>query len=300
MFMHRLTQLVSKVYFQFFAISFFLFLDQFSKWLARHHLDESISFMGLLFTNIENKGFAFSSFHNLPEFFRISFTSGFGLFFLILYLFLNFSITKPVPLIRWGLIFFISGILGNVFDRILRGFATDLISLNTPFHMPVINLADIFQFVGFFSIFCGFYLYRKVIFYDKDKRFTFWISHEFQKKFCFIFASAGLGFSVIITTFFYTFLKITLKTSYLSLAAKESVIQTAFVIIFIYTALFVALLIFTALLYSHRIIGPFNKFKKFILSEEYKTSRPLKLRSGDELIEVEELAKKLQDDFSKK
>lgn len=50
--------------------------------------------------------------------------------------------------------FLIGGVLGNLFDRILRGFVIDYISLNIfGFSFPIFNLADIFIVLGVILMF---------------------------------------------------------------------------------------------------------------------------------------------------
>lgn len=49
------------------------------------------------------------------------------------------------PLVKWGLLFILSGALGNLYDRITLGFVVDFIDLRV---WPVFNVADSFITIG--------------------------------------------------------------------------------------------------------------------------------------------------------
>ena len=59
----------------------------------------------------------------------------------------GFSLTNTA----YGLL--LGGILGNLLDRIIRGYVTDYVSLNiVGYHFPIFNLADTFIVIGVFLL----------------------------------------------------------------------------------------------------------------------------------------------------
>lgn len=137
-------------------------LDQLVKWWIRGNipLGESIPFLPHLMdlTYIQNTGAAFSSFS--------------GLTWLLTLVSLGASVAIAVLLGKnffpgkWGklsLSLILAGAVGNLIDRALLGFVTDMFE-TTFIHFAVFNVADICVVVG------GFLMAVYVIFlWDKDK-----------------------------------------------------------------------------------------------------------------------------------
>ena len=141
-------------------ISFLAFLiDQIVKVLMLKYITIVNLIPGFLsFMVVKNKGVAFSMFWG-NRWFIIIFS-----IFLVLALiwFLNNEyICKKednfIKNIEYGILF--GGIFGNLFDRIIRGYVVDYISLNFfGYSFPIFNLADIFITFGvlimlFYSLF---------------------------------------------------------------------------------------------------------------------------------------------------
>ena len=136
-----------------------ILVDQFSKKLAESVLAEraSISVIpGILeFEYLENKGAAFSIFQNQ---FWIFYVITILIFVIILYLYIkikrklillisndqNFTeMPKSICFLTVMLAIVAAGAIGNLIDRVFRGYVIDFIYLKF-IHFPVFNLADIF------------------------------------------------------------------------------------------------------------------------------------------------------------
>ena len=124
-------------------ISFFL--DQIIKYIVELRLtiiNIMPNFLKLIYT--KNEGVAFSMFDGKRIFIIIVSIAVIYLLFKILSkdYFMKKN-TKLIEDITYGILF--GGVFGNLFDRIVRGYVVDYISLNIfSYNFPVFNLADIF------------------------------------------------------------------------------------------------------------------------------------------------------------
>lgn len=123
------------------VVILFLFLaDQSSKWIVVHHVgfQEAITVIPGFFslTHVYNTGAAFSMLHDSNRFFSIL---SIAVFVALVLLRKNFA----GLLMQWGWILILSGILGNVTDRILRGHVVDFLDFQFgSYHWPAFNVAD--------------------------------------------------------------------------------------------------------------------------------------------------------------
>lgn len=121
-------------------------IDQFTKYLARKGLRDAININYFLELKlVENRGVAFS------------FLEGADRFILILNIVIMvgvlFFLIKGKALSRvskLGFAMIASGGIGNIIDRAIFGYVTDMISLK--FFPAIFNIADIFVTVGVFLI----------------------------------------------------------------------------------------------------------------------------------------------------
>ena len=126
-----------------------LFIDQITKYLALSLNDgRIISIIGdhLSLIYLENRGAAFGIFQDKKYFLMIS--SILIIAYLIYFYvknknFLNFQI-------KFGLGLILGGALGNMLDRIFRGFVVDFISYRFPngYEFPIFNMADTAVVIG--------------------------------------------------------------------------------------------------------------------------------------------------------
>lgn len=128
----------------------FIFLDQVSKYLVINYLDKEImvikNFFYLIYT--KNEGAAFSILTG-KRIFLILIT------LLVLGMIINYIIknksNKKIEVIAFSLV--IGGSLGNLIDRVVRGFVVDFISVKIfNYNFPIFNIADSFICIGVFIL----------------------------------------------------------------------------------------------------------------------------------------------------
>ena len=111
----------------------------------------------------------------------------------------------------------------------------------------------------------------------------------------------GLGLAIVLGTFSYTYLDITIQ----ELRGVNPFIQRQFLKPFLITTVvigisFLATLFAIGLVLSHRAAGPLQAFERFL--DDYIQGKPsrLKLRVGDDFKDLERLANKLTAELNPK
>ncbi len=153
-----------KILFLFSLILFLVFFDQFSKYLieANFILYESTNILPYLnFTFIKNFGGAFNLFNDASLNLGLIFAMLVSLicFYLFLAIFTNLVFKEILfkERIFWSLI--LAGGLGNLSDRITRGYVVDFIDIT--FNPYVFNLADCFVTLGIIFLLIDSFFVRK-------------------------------------------------------------------------------------------------------------------------------------------
>lgn len=141
-------------------------LDQWSKYLAlrlKGQPDIPL-FQGLSLSYVENRGVAFGLLKDFPIVIYI--VSVLAILLIIKFL-IDYKNILPFSS-KIFLSMIISGALGNLLDRIVRGFVVDFISVRFPwgYHFPVFNIADILVVIGCF-------LFIITSFFNKELRELF-------------------------------------------------------------------------------------------------------------------------------
>jgi len=128
-----------------------ILLDQISKILIVNNLyEKSIKVIPniLNFTYVENRGASFGIGQD--------FTNGFIILNIIIIIVLGyFFIKNKDKFITFSKISYLSvmaGGIGNLIDRLVRGFVVDFIDINNLFEWPVFNIADIYIVLGCIGI----------------------------------------------------------------------------------------------------------------------------------------------------
>jgi len=123
-------------------------LDQITKWQALTKLKpikNTVVIKGFLdFTFVENRGAAFGILSGKRVFFillTVVVAAG------IIYSFYKLPKTREYNWLKCGLVLVLSGAIGNVIDRAVRGYVVDFLEV-TFIKWPVFNLADIYVVVG--------------------------------------------------------------------------------------------------------------------------------------------------------
>ncbi|MCF8001591.1 MAG: signal peptidase II [Halanaerobiales bacterium] len=106
----------------------------------------------LYITYIKNTGIAFGLFKNNNIFMIIVIT-----IIIILLLYFYYSEKKKSLVLSISIMFLVSGAIGNLIDRMIRGFIIDYINFT---FWPAFNLADTLVVIGSFLL--GFYIIFKV------------------------------------------------------------------------------------------------------------------------------------------
>ncbi|HBF66148.1 signal peptidase II [Anaerotignum propionicum] len=131
-----------------FAAIILIGLDQATKYLALTNLKPigSMVFMkGFLdFTFVENRGVAFGMFSG-QRWFILLLTAVITV--ALLYYYNKLPRTKEYQLVRMVMILIFSGAIGNMIDRVFRGYVVDFFEFSF-FRFPVFNVADIYVVVG--------------------------------------------------------------------------------------------------------------------------------------------------------
>jgi len=124
-----------------FSVIFFLFVDLFSK----YYFTDKNYFSNLLISikYSENFGSVFGIFSNFFTYNLIIIILSIVVICFLLYKYKYFFENNYLIL---SFIFIISGILGNLYDRIIFGFVRDFISLE---YLFIFNLADFYLTLGF-------------------------------------------------------------------------------------------------------------------------------------------------------
>jgi len=143
--------------FLFFIFSFLVFIiDQSTKIWALNKLiigNPTKITPFLNFTLVLNEGIAFGIFHDggpVKDYLLIAITIIATIFLLIFY----FKMPNPNGLKTIILAFVFGGAVGNIYDRVSRGYVVDFIDIHFKnFHWPVFNIADTFITIGLILIF---------------------------------------------------------------------------------------------------------------------------------------------------
>lgn len=268
--------------------------DQVSKYLIlefRPRLNWELFHISLHF----NKGAMLGLFSDLPPVLRIVSLSTGGAFLLFSFIIFQYLLPTRSMRLRLGMSILIGGILGNVIDRILYGQVVDFLILgNRQLSTGVFNVADFLQWGGYFLMGHALLTDRDNLWPKENLRKVAWIHPQFQLRYCYILVTCGLGFSLVAGVFSYTFLRFVV----IDLMGNNSKLLDQFLPPFLVTFCIVSLG-FAAFLFmvgkqlSHRIVGPVYAFEKFIDNYIEGHYYKLRLRKGDEFMELEELAEKI-------
>ncbi|MCB0355929.1 MAG: signal peptidase II [Bdellovibrionales bacterium] len=245
----------------------------------------------------KNPGAMLGTFSNLPPILRIVTLSTGGAFLIFIYSSIQYLLPKKSLLLRSGMSILLGGILGNVTDRILSGSVVDFLIIRTPFWMsPAFNLADALQWVGYLMIVYTLIVHGEQIWPSQDTRKNIWVIPKFQIKYIFVLISVGFGFAIISGVFAFTFLKITIDELALhqSLYMEEKFLTPFLVTYSSISFAFIIVLFLIGRIVSHRTAGPIYAFELYVDDLIAGKNRRFKVRAGDELVHLEDIAERLR------
>jgi len=125
-----------------------LILDHVSKWLVRTRTDphQVIDIIPgyLRLSYVHNSGVAFGLFADLDMAWKPYILSGMAIIAVVVILLYSSRMPPERTLLQVSLAMTMGGILGNLADRIVRGFVVDFIEFHIyeSFHWPTFNIAD--------------------------------------------------------------------------------------------------------------------------------------------------------------
>ncbi len=137
-------------------------LDMYTKWLILQQFDyqpyymtgESISVWGNFFklTYVQNYGITFGMFNDFSNIFIVLLITSSLALGVLVYFYINIQkILKPqgIPAGKIALAMIFGGALGNIIDRMMRGFVVDFLDFGTAtYRWYTFNVADVFIVSG--------------------------------------------------------------------------------------------------------------------------------------------------------
>jgi len=243
-----------------------------------------------------NHGALLGMFSHVPPILRVVSLSTGGAFLLFLYGIFQFLIPTRSMMLRIGLSLLMGGIIGNVADRTVWGYVVDFLVIGTPtFHSPSFNFADAIQWVGYGLLIAAFVREGKQMWPSSDTRKKYWVKPWFQLKYCFILVLCGLGLTLILGVYSYTYLSFAIREAHPIQIQDRSFIEAFAYTFGIVSLTFCAVLFVVGLVLSHRAAGPLYAFEKFLDQYLEGKTPTLRLRAGDEFRELEGLARRLNE-----
>lgn len=248
-------------------------------------LDSPAELLGLQFYPIENRGVLGGFLADLdPWIIRIFFTVLFGFLCVGTMLVMHFLRQRAVPLLKWGLVVYVSGIFGNVLDRMKSGAVIDyiLIPMGKSEGMAF-NFADLMVFIGFILILIALFRESEELWFPTNKRQGYWIEPRFQLHFGLMTAFIGFAHFFVIAIYSYVFLKVFItSTESVSALGAERIIHDYLIGLFLIEGVAILLSFAVSIIISHRLVGPIVALEQFLNRQELKeSSESLRLRSAD-------------------
>ena len=264
-------------------------MDQISKFSSG--MINGISIGPIEFGYLLNKGLSFSLFSNLTSYLRIvAVSTVFGLL-LIVSTFILYIAPKKLRIFKLGIVIWLAGITGNVFDRIIYGGVIDFISIWKNWYF---NLADIAQLVGFTLVIFSIFKYDSALWFPSSLRSRLTVRSNDQwvlilKVFLStVFTGATLGLFSI--TYIYHGVK--------TFSSDELIAYSLLFFILVFILAF--LLTFFTLVFSQRVTGPILAFERYVGDLTNGQNKEFKLRGGDHHQALIDIANKLRDHLYEK
>ena len=265
-------------------------------------LDESaLSYGQLVFETHYNHGVMLGTFSDLPPIMRLVALTSVGAFILCSYVFLRILVPMGSPFLKSGIAIQVSGILGNVADRMLgNGGVVDFISFRfETFRTPIWNVADMFQLLGYVFVIYGLWQDSKHYWPKEDLRRTFWINPKFQWRFCLLIMGTGGAVGLVTSVMSYTFMRTTLQAMGATADDNNSYLFSFVMAVGIMQACLSMMLFLLGSYVSNRVAGPIYAAKRFITDTlNGSKAKNFKLRKYDEFKELENVLSDLNKKFA--
>ena len=269
-------------------------VDQLSKMWAGS-IKSPVSFLFFTFEKYYNPGISFGQFSTGSPFIRVVFLSVFfGVILLLSTIFLFYFLNRTKLFwLRFSLVTFVSGIMGNGFDRIILGKVVDFVIMK-PIDQIVFNIADVFLAFGALSSIYLFFKLGDVIWHEEDKRRFKIINASFQYRFSFKLVMLTFFSNLLMAIFSYTVISILISNE----EFKDEVTSYIVLGFLAIVTLFSVIAFIFGIFISHRHTGPIYAFRRFLNSLSEGDDPSLRLRELDEHKELEEIAKVVREKFT--
>lgn len=279
-------------------LAFVIAADQITKQMAlatTHDFNYGYFHLALHF----NKGAMLGLFSDLPPVLRVVSLSTGGAFLLFSFIIVQYLLPTRSLILRMGMSILIGGILGNVIDRTLWGHVVDFLIIgNHKLSTGVFNVADALQWFGYFMMGYAMIRDREKLWPEKNDRKGGWINLKFQLRYCFILTICGLGFSLISGVFSYTFLRFVVIDLIGSNTKLVDQLLTPWILTYTTVSVFFGFFLFmVGKQLSHRTAGPVYAFGRFLDDYVEGKDRKLKLRQGDEFLDLESFAELIRSEL---
>lgn len=274
-------------------------LDQLSKHLSSFWNTGQGHFLGFsLSAPVKNYHLAFGWDFNLNNLFVIVTLTALLCLFIFYYVFSFIFINKVFSYLQTGITFLAAGLISNLSNKLFNAYVIDFIkwSLSPNIHF-YFNLSDVFQTLGWCLIAFQLFFFKKHKWQGREKRGRLLILKNYQLQFIAYIA---------VTFFFLSFFFVMTTYQWFQLISFEGLsnvkqMSYSFFKYSLSTLLFLCLLITSFFFYlSNKIYGPLYAFEKYIYSLiKGENPKDLKLRKGDQLKTLEDLAKDIKSAFDK-
>ena len=252
-------------------------VDQLSK-LAIPSLIE-IKQLGVLgFEYHLNQNFILGSFESIPLFMKSVVSCSVFLVIFSLVIYIQMLLVPQVAMLRIALNSYFAAMFSNCLDKILYLGVRDFITFDG---LIIFNIADVVQWVALPILIFSFFKYSDVLWTPNCLRKSYFMGVRSQMNIVWTFSFLVLTNLIFISFFNYSFL------TYIGVDESELYKFLGASSIYI-GALFFVSIIFT-LVYSQRIVGPVISLLSHIKSAK-TIANNYKIRKGDPLVELEEIA----------
>ena len=248
-----------------------------------------------------NEGVLGGMFSDLdPWIIRIFFSVLFGFIALLTSLFLYFIRHKDIPKLKYGVVLYVSGILGNVWDRAASGRITDFLVLNLPvLRHYAFNFADLVLIGGLMLMVYSLIRDHRRIWFEQNQRKSLLIEPRFQFGFSAFLVFMGAMNAFIVAIYSFTFLKVYLGTT----AVVPAGVNVSEDYLIGFTVIEVGFLLITVgvgLIFSHRMAGPIYAFERYIdriFGQSGTSGEVFRLRNMDYFKSLERTAQQIVERF---
>lgn len=221
-----------------------------------------------------------------PWIIRILFSVFFGFLALGAVLIIHLLEHKPVARLKWGIVVYLSGILGNIYERMASGKVTDFAVLELPGAGEMaFNFADLVVLIGFVLIAISILKDAKLIWFEGSQRRGHWVEPRFQGGFGLLFVLVGFAHFLVIALYSFTYLKVFITAEgSTGLLDADRIIFDYLLGLFFLEGCALFLTFAASVFFSHRIVGPIialDLFTKRMKEEGHKRTTEFTLRRGD-------------------